>query len=311
MAPSRVTDDYCLELCFDAPRQCEESGVRAFITALGDCVIISGNPGCITSLDFMETFATWVRGFHKKDLSPPCSPPDFAFGSPPESWLIHPDVAGAYLRAAFRIWVTELRQKFRPDFMGDSCDCGDVPPKVNDIAPEERLLLAELRLTLENGKIKGAVNVNEENRPFLVSMRMLQELLLCGPKGSGACITAPPFYYYESPPIEYQVVAAGIVRGDLTGRTPVLGRLRTIATEPGYITFTFDGYQKPDGSHQYIVKVMGVSNLALPVPTVRFLEYRDEGFVLRITGGVTKVKVEVIQKLEFILEVSRLGAAYE
>jgi hypothetical protein len=52
---------------------------------------------------------------------------------------------------------------------------------------------------------------------------------------------------------------------------------------------------------------LAVSNPALPVPAVRFLEFRAEGFVLRVTSGVAPVNIAILEKLEFMIEVSRYG----
>ena len=191
MAPSRVTDDFRLELSFDPPQQSEEKAVRDFVEWLGNYVTISDNPGCTTNLDYLKEFTDRIRDSAFFETSPPSSPPSLGFGSPPSLELIHPDVACAYLRAAFRIWVTELRQKYRPNFLADWRGCTEDPGTEEGIKPEERVLLAELQLTLNNGQVKsnaegnveGNVKINEENRPYLLSLRMIQEWLLNGQAG--------------------------------------------------------------------------------------------------------------------------------
>ncbi|MDD2897508.1 MAG: hypothetical protein PHI31_02225 [Desulfuromonadaceae bacterium] len=189
MAPSRVTDDFRLELSFDAPRQCEEQAVRAFIKGLGSYVVISDASGCITTLDELGTFAKWVQSFNHDDLPLQFCPPDFGTGSPPTSLLIHPDVACAYLRAAFRVWVTELRRKVRPNFLADWCGCSGKPGIEGKTDPEERVLLAELQVTVDSGKISGESRVYEENRPYLLTLRMIQEQMLCGHQHPGSDVT--------------------------------------------------------------------------------------------------------------------------
>ena len=79
-----------------------------------------------------------------------------------------------FFRAAYRIWVTELRPAWAFVAGGD-------PP------PECRVLLAELSVHVEptatagqwalNSKLNNAVTINEDDRPFLVPMQLVQEWL--------------------------------------------------------------------------------------------------------------------------------------
>ncbi|HKB40007.1 MAG TPA: hypothetical protein VKD72_26460, partial [Gemmataceae bacterium] len=119
--------------------------------------------------------------------SPPGEPGvSFTFSSPPASLRIHRDDVCEFFRAAFRIWVTELRPLCRPDWLAASCGChggcAEQPP------PEDCLLLGELLVPLvpaPDGQwvVDSAqpVTVNQRRRPFLVHLRLLQEWLLCGP----------------------------------------------------------------------------------------------------------------------------------
>ena len=106
----------------------------------------------------------------------------------------------------------------------------------------------------------------------------------------------------------YDVVAAGQVLGNRTAVGPVIGGLRVAGVVAGEVLFTFDGYQVPDGSFQYIVKVLPVSAPPrTPVPTVRFLEFRPGGFALKVTRGTANVSVADLQAVPFMIEVSRIG----
>jgi hypothetical protein len=117
------------------------------------------------------------------------------WGSPP-AWLNIPRAEACdYLRAAFRIWTTELRPRWRPTF--DQGGCTDSPLGHPD--PEGCVLLAEVVLPLirtpeGNWAINDTlpIEVNEERRPFLLHLRFLQEWLLCGRHEMTASIDSPP-----------------------------------------------------------------------------------------------------------------------
>lgn len=105
----------------------------------------------------------------------------------------------------------------------------------------------------------------------------------------------------------YSLVAAGTVRStDMTGENTI-NRLRAVGVKKGEITLTFDGYRMPDASTRYIVKaqIMAGPALKLPIPMVRLIEFRPEGFTLRVTRGATLLTITEIRQLEFIIEVSR------
>lgn len=111
--------------------------------------------------------------------SDPNAPSNFMSGSLPGDLLIPADQVCEYWKIAFCIWVTQLRPKWRAH-----CSRGDVPD-------EDRVLLAQLTLPLTkshegNWRVsvgndgRNTVIVNEQNRPFLLHLRLLQEWMLCG-----------------------------------------------------------------------------------------------------------------------------------
>ena len=173
MAPSRLADDFQLELRFDPPDQREEEAVRDFVAWLKQ-IEITDTPGPFATLQEVEEAIRAAADFLSSPLS---SPPDFMFGSPPSALRIHPDDVCEYLRAAFRIWVTELR----PKWLGQGRQCGTPPD-------EGCVLLAELNVPLVRLALTGewtvddtrTVVINEEHRPYLLHLRMLQEWILCG-----------------------------------------------------------------------------------------------------------------------------------
>ena len=193
-APSRLVDDFQLELSFNAPRQREEDAVRDFVAWLKQ-VNVTASLGASTPLrDFLDA----IRAAAKPWLSPPSSPlepADFMFGSPPVNLRIHPDDACEYLRAAFRLWTTELR----PVWHGRGRCCGSGAMEKTET--ETRVLLAELNVPLvfvaPDWRVSDVlpVIVNERNRPYLLHLRMLQEWMLCGRIQTGTLtspISSPP-----------------------------------------------------------------------------------------------------------------------
>ena len=166
---SRLKDDFNLELRFTPPDQTEENAVRDFVEWMSHIEISDGATSHSLD-DFLEAIRDGAQ------LSSPPSPlSDFMYGSPPEDIAINHADACEYLRAALRVWVTELRPLWR----GVACD-GSTPD-------EECVLLAQLDVSLVDGQASSDddVIVNEEQRPFLVHLRMLQEWLTCGPHAIG------------------------------------------------------------------------------------------------------------------------------
>lgn len=185
-APSRLQDDFTLELRFAPPAQEEEEAIRAFVAWLKEHVEISDGPGPFTTLD---DFIAAIRHAVVEPSSPPSSPPDSPPSSPPDFLLDSPltvmqvqaSEACEYLRAAFRLWTTELRPLWRPASF-DPAGCAASTSVAQAQAFDDSLLLAELVLTLNaDGSLNTgvAVEIDEERRPFMLSLRMVQEWLLC------------------------------------------------------------------------------------------------------------------------------------
>jgi hypothetical protein len=185
MAPSRLSDDFSLELRLERPNQREEDAVRDFIAWLKQ-IPISQN-ALSTPLDqFLQAIrdaaAVWLA-------SPLSSPPgDFMFGSPPGALIINGADATEYFRAAFRVWVTELRPRWIARWHG----CAAAHIEGDEAADDDCVLLAQLDvplLPLSPGTWdipNDPIPVNQNERPFLVHLRMLQELFLAAIAAAGA-----------------------------------------------------------------------------------------------------------------------------
>src|SRR5439155_18722574 len=118
-------------------------------------------------------------------------PPDYFYGSPPAGLRIPRRALCQWMRAAMRLWVTELRPIWRaqcgPPAPGssDPCGCHGTGTEPDDMACD-CVMLAAVTITRGSGGITGAI-IDEEHRPFLVHLRMLEELLLCSPCCGTGC----------------------------------------------------------------------------------------------------------------------------
>jgi len=303
MAASRLADDFTLELRFDPPDQTEENAVRDFVMWLSQ-VEISDTLASTPMTDFLEAI---------RDASQVISsPPDFMFDSPPGSLVINRHDVCRYFGAAFRIWVTELRPKWRPDLLSywQGC-CGE--SESGDIPQEECVLLAEVDVPVLVPGGAGdwqvddpaRITVNEDTRPYLIHLRMLQEWLLCG-AGANAVSADAVAASVKHPATQssYGIVAAGIVRLDkTTQRRPVYNGLELVAAAVGEILIRFEGYVQPKDTFQYIVKAMPVFTAANVV--LSFVEFREKGIALRSVTGNAPTPLAQLQNLEVMVEVSQ------
>jgi hypothetical protein len=180
MAPSRIKDDFRLELRVDQPNQREEDAIRDFVVWLRQIPVPEF--GKSTPLDvFLDGIraaaASWFTS------PPPSSPPnDFMFGSPPSSFHIQSMDVCKYMAAAFRLWVTELRPRWITRWQG----CAETHFESDDAADEDCVLLAELIVPVEPEspgpwRVPDAqVDVVDSARPYLIHLRMLQDWITCG-----------------------------------------------------------------------------------------------------------------------------------
>jgi hypothetical protein len=159
LAPSRIRDDFKLELRLASPpeyeeedtlRQAEEDALRKFVAWLRTLPVTEAEDP-ISQAELEEL----VGGYdpeHEPDIS---------------GKRIPASEAGEYLRAAFRIWATELR----PSLAGR--------PRVGDPPGEDAVLLAEIPVQVQ-GNTATPSPPDEARRPYLICLRMLQEWLLSG-----------------------------------------------------------------------------------------------------------------------------------
>jgi hypothetical protein len=186
-APSRITDDFRLELRLAPPAQPEEDAIRDFVQWLRSIKITAATSGYTSIEDFLQAIRNAAHGL----TSPVESPPDFLEGLPPSNLVIPCGQLCDYLRAALRLWVTELRPLWQVQWAtqaGGGCGCHGAVQTVGADG-EECLLLAALTIRLTSGQVTDPtrVQVDDSARPFVVHLRMLQEWLLFGSCGARLC----------------------------------------------------------------------------------------------------------------------------
>lgn len=179
-APSRIKDDFSLELRFEPPKQAEEDAVKRFSAWLREIEIVE--TGASTDIE------DFIQAIRDEWLSP-SSPPVI---SPPIFLQINKTDVCEYMRTAFRLWVTELRIFLSERKTGCSVEM------TNGGKLEDCVLLAELKIPLtsvsQNWEVSDIEDplINEENRPFLLHLKMMQEWLTCGCSCSGDSIITSP-----------------------------------------------------------------------------------------------------------------------
>jgi hypothetical protein len=181
MAPSRLKDDFHLELRFRAPEQTEEDALRDFIKWLNEHLHVTDEPGAFASLDDL---AGRLREAAQRPDSPPSSPPDFMHDAPPTVLRVRTHDAGDFFRAAFRLWVTELRPRWRPARLASYAGCADAPTAgAKESAEDNCVLVADLFVPLNAAGLldeSKRIRIDESRRPYLLHLRLLQEWLLAG-----------------------------------------------------------------------------------------------------------------------------------
>ncbi len=169
--PSRIQDAFELSIVETPPPQVEETAIRILGDVLGH-VRVEAAPGALTDA---EPLVAELRAL--LEASPPVGP-----SSPPSDLVLDPTYAGAILREAFRVWVTEIRPQLVPE--GGGCLGGPRDPACVLLARLEFAIKAVSGVLL----VDGPVTVDDSDRPVLVETRVLQELL--APSTEGAALGA-------------------------------------------------------------------------------------------------------------------------
>jgi hypothetical protein len=201
MEPSRIIDDFRLQLRPGPVQQREENASRDFVAWLsrvattkvpGDAVGLGEFEGILHEAALAaandQPEARGLPRAYLPALSGIGSPPESPLGvlaSPLLTILLPEEGLCEFLRTAFRLWVTEFRPLWQAQWqehVGGGCGChGD--ERIDGKDPEECLLLAKLTITLTNGTIASETDVviDDSQRPFVIHLEMLKELVMCGP----------------------------------------------------------------------------------------------------------------------------------
>lgn len=314
LAPSRTADDFQLELAFDPPPQLEEDALREFVQWLrGHVTVTGGGAPSLTIPQFLDGIRAAASAAAAAVTSPPGAGPRLVDSSPPAAVAVPAALLPDYLRAALRLWVTELRGRpqWRPSWLGDKHGCaGDEP----FAAPEEGnpLLLAQVAVRIVPpglgspawvvaASVPGtpAISITDAARPFLLHQRFLQEWLIA--QGMGLGSAAGP-----------RVVAAGVVGATTaaTGRAAVNGLSVVGASDAAagrQLKLSFAGYSQPPltGGPQYLVKTSPWLENPSAGLAVTFGGFQADGFLLLVSklgGALTGAEVTA---LRLMVEVSQ------
>lgn len=306
MAPSRIADDFKLDLRLAPPEQPDERAVRDFVEWLSGIPIVDG-PSSVTLPEFLDAirYAATLIG------SPPSSPPDFMYGTPPASVRIGRADVCRYLRAAYRLWVVELRGRWYASWWNGSGCCGaDVRPAQT---PESCVLLARVTLSLTSDlvgprtwRVASSIEpiVDDEERPFLVPLRLLQESLWCGcacggagaAAGGGTLVAAGSLIVTAAPPRPQGVFQLQAFRPTPVPAGPP-------AWTAGDFWVTFSGYERPTRAFSYVVTMTPVVG-ELANPRLELAAFDAEGIRLRLKEN-TRPASPI--DLEFMIDVKRYG----
>ena len=319
-APSRVADDFLLELKLDPPAQEEEDAIRFFVQWLRTHIaVVPTGPPSSTVAEFINAIQLLSDAAQAANSATPPPPKPFFLidTTPPLQLSVTADQLPAYLRAVSRFWVTTLRPLWRPNWMGDKHACaGD--DLLADPDQGNEVLLAQVTLTVGlNGltspvwTMQAPAVIDEDERPFLLQQRLLQEMLLTE---EAAAAEAPAIAEALSPPgtvTTSSVVASGIIDGNATaGTRAVLNGLKVASTNnitgATHLLLTFNGYAVPPatGGPQYIVKAMPWTALHL---TVAFAGFQTDGMLLSLSKSGKPLTAADLSALQLLVEVTQLS----
>jgi hypothetical protein len=317
VAPSRIADELKLELRFaPPPEQTEEDALREFVDWLrAHVTVVAGGVASMSVADF-------VAAIRAAAAPPMTSPPSGGYlgdTSPPVALTVPAGQAADYLRAAFLLWITELRPRWRPDWLGNAHDCGGgyplaAPGYGND------LLLGRLTVGLTYNSIdpnsprwevqtigvlpnvRPDIVIDESRRPWLLHMRFLQEWALQSVAGSASGSATGPV-----------TVAAGIIVADGTA-APRGAYAGLVATAPptatatyNELTLTFGSYQQPPatGLPQYVVKVTPWSGTLVAPIAVAVGDFLTGGFTVRVSKEGAPLTPAELKILQVMVEVTQ------
>lgn len=313
--PSRAADDFALELRFDAPDQYEETALRRYVAWIAQTQVTPAAPP-LSAANIAQSILTSAG----LPAGPPCDPGTFLPAGTPNSMRVRPTDASAFLRIAFQLWDTQLRQRWRIPGLLQDWTCAD--QRTDHVDDARCVSLARVSVPLVRASAtdnnawqatsdRTQIQVDERQRPYVIQLRTLQEWLLAGwPAGAGSGGGAGP----SATP---QVVAAGVVRADASRRTTVFNGLFADVAADGQLVLRFNGVAAGDPATQYIVKCVAVYGptgglgLGGRSPVISF-DRRDAtlgALVMYVTDGASPIPQATLRQGEFMVEISQYGVS--
>jgi len=317
LAPSRTGDDFQLELAFDPPPQIEEDAQREFVEWLRAHVTVTGGGGASLTI---AQFLDGIRAAAAAGAAavPPPPKPRLIDGATPMMLSVPATLLPDYLRAALRLWLTELRPQWRPNWLGDKHGCtGDELFAAADQG--NRVLLAALSVQIVLPTLNStvwvvasvpspalAITITEDTRPFVLHLRFLQEWLVAQGMGVGGGAAAGP-----------RVVAAGVITAAVIAGNPpppsrsVVNGLKVAASDTvgtaTQLKLSFGGYGLPNetGGPQYLVKALAWPTAPLQNVSVMFGGFKDDGFLLLVNKNGSLLTTTELGALQLMVEVSQ------
>lgn len=309
-AATRLQDGFRLEFRTSPPAQVEEDGIRELCDLLANIEIGAAGDTFTTREALIELVRLLAE--------PPASP-----GPGTVAILLDPATAREDLRAALLAWVSEIRPLLLPKD----------PQNPQGQSNESCVLLAELDMIVNDDLTVdlGNINIIEDERPYLLSSRVLQALMLCrepttatgGQGGFLSLVTEQPPDAIEGAEragtATLQPIAAGHFHLDdtidassrevaLAGDGPVFnGMTATLVREIGVarrVRIHFDGFRTPDGSFTYLVNGMiHSSGGTSPVHSLEFVEFEEND------GGILVQISSITNTAGFMIQISRIESA--
>ena len=182
MADSRIADDYYLELRTERRRRREEDALRDFVAWLKQHVTVTENISpAPAEADWINALKAAVKPWFDAIAENPTKSPAELYAMLKDSLTANLSVMsesfGEFLHAVFRFWITELR----PLWMARLC--GTPSENTDNCVLLARLIVPVIEVGEESSvwQVNGQaadVTVDENSRPYRVSMRLLQEWLL-------------------------------------------------------------------------------------------------------------------------------------
>ncbi|WP_437716983.1 collagen-like protein [Sorangium sp. So ce448] len=200
LVDARIKDAFSLTLSLRPPQQIELQGAHGFACWLARVPLVDTSPVDGQLEDFLDAIRAAAAA------SSPPGPP-FMQTPPPAGLTIPRSEAERWLRAALRLYVTELRSN--ADWLAPGQDATGEPPSRERNVPSG-ILLATLHVQVVRNALDAAarwelsadplsVTIDESERPFLLHSDFYKEYLLCtadvmreGTVGSGVPGPAGP-----------------------------------------------------------------------------------------------------------------------